>query len=111
MKDEKVVMFQIQPRADVDEAAYGAAFEEMVALVSQIPGFLSITGYTGEGGSEMAFARFAHDEAIVQWREQEKHVETRNRGREEFFEAYHITIATVTREYSWRRGEAPPIFD
>jgi heme-degrading monooxygenase HmoA len=107
----KVVVFEIHPRSDVDQEAYDAAFEEMVELVAQIPGFVSIQGFTGEGGTELALARFEDDEAIRKWREQPRHVETRDRGRSEFFESYDITIATVSRHYHWVRGEPPPLFE
>ena len=107
----KIVVFEIHPRSDVDQEAYGAAFEEMVELVAEVHGFVSIQAFTGEGGTELALARFEDDEAIRRWREQPRHVETRDRGRNEFFESYDITIATVSRHYQWVRGESPPLLD
>jgi heme-degrading monooxygenase HmoA len=105
-----VVLFQIHPRSDVDELAYGAAFEEMMRLVAEIRGFVSFQGFTGEDGSELALAHFETEDAIKQWREQPRHSETRERGRHEFFESYDITIAEVSRHYHWKRGEPAPSF-
>lgn len=105
----EVVLFRIRTRADVDEAAYAAAFERMLELVSTIPGFVSIDGFTGEDGSELALARFENEEAITAWREHPEHVATRRRGREEFFEAYQITVATVSREYGWEYRPATSV--
>ncbi|KQS98778.1 antibiotic biosynthesis monooxygenase family protein [Cellulomonas sp. Leaf395] len=99
-----VVLFEIRARADVDEAAYEQAFVHMLELVQDIPGFLSFSSYTSSDGAELAVARFEDDVALARWREQPDHVLTRRRGREEFFEAYDITVATVGRQYSWRRG-------
>jgi heme-degrading monooxygenase HmoA len=105
-----VVLFHIRTRPEVDEDAYGQAFEEMLATVAAVPGFISIEGFTGEDGSEMAVVRFESEEAIVAWRNHPDHVRTRDRGREEFFDSYEIAVAEVTRAYAWRRGDPPPVF-
>lgn len=99
----EIVLFRIRTRPDVDERAYGEAFERMLERVQRIPGFVDITGYTGEDGSEMAIGRFESREAIEAWRDDPEHVATRRRGRAEFFDAYDITIATVWRHYDWKR--------
>ena len=97
----EVVLFHIHTRPDIDEHEYQRAFERMLELVSQMPGFQGIEGYKGEDGSELAVARFDSPEAIAAWRDEPEHVQTRQRGREEFFSAYDITIATVWRHYDW----------
>lgn len=105
----EVVLFRIRTRADVDQAEYERTFEEMLGVVSDLPGFVSIDGYVAEDGSEMAVACFESPEALAAWRDQPEHVRTRDRGRQEFFEAYDITVATVSRHYAWQReGGRPP---
>jgi len=99
----EIVLFKIRTREDIDPTAYEAAFERMLALVSEIPGFVGIEGYAGEDGSELAVARFETSEAIAAWRDQPEHAATQERGRREFFESYDITVATVNRHYDWRR--------
>jgi heme-degrading monooxygenase HmoA len=99
----EIVLFKIHTRKSIDTAEYEAAFERMLALVSEIPGFVDIEGYEGEDGSELAVARFENPEAIAAWRDQAEHAATRERGRSEFFESYDITIATVNRHYDWQR--------
>ena len=99
----EIVLFKIHTREDIDQTEYEAAFERMLALVSEIPGFVGIEGYRGEDGSELAVARFETSEAIAAWRDQPEHAATRERGRSEFFESYDITIATVKRHYDWQR--------
>jgi heme-degrading monooxygenase HmoA len=99
----KVVLFKIHTRSGVDATAYNHAFEHMLELVQGIPGFVDIEGYVGEDGSELAVARFESEESIRLWRDHPEHVETRRRGREEFFESYDITIAEVSRRYDWHR--------
>ena len=100
----EIVLFKIRTREDLDVNEYEAAFERMLELVSEIPGFVDIAGFTGEDGSELAVARFETPEAISLWRDQPEHAATRERGRAEFFESYDITIATINRQYDWTRG-------
>lgn len=106
----EVVLFHIHTRPDIDEQEYQRTFEHMLELVSQVPGFQGIDGYQGEDGSELAVARFESAEAIAAWRDEPEHVRTRQRGRDEFFSAYEITIASVWRHYEWsssHRDEGP----
>jgi heme-degrading monooxygenase HmoA len=97
----EIVLFHIRTRPDINEPEYQRTFERMLKLVSEILGFIGIEGFSGEDGSELAVARFDSPEAIKTWRDQPEHVRTRQRGREEFFTAYDITIATVSRHYDW----------
>ena len=77
----------------------------MVELVREINGFVSVEEFAGEDGSELAVARFENTDAIDAWREQPDHVRTRQRGRDEFFAAYEITIVTVHKQYGWPRED------
>jgi heme-degrading monooxygenase HmoA len=97
----EIVLFHIRPRPDINEPEYQRTFERMLKLVSEVPGFIGIEGFSGEDGSELAIARFDSPESIANWRDQPEHVRTQQRGREEFFAAYDITIATVSRHYDW----------
>jgi heme-degrading monooxygenase HmoA len=99
----EVVLFRVRVRPDIDQQEYQDAFESMLALVSEIPGFLGIEGFAGEDGSELAVARFESAEAIAAWRDHPAHIRTRGRGRLEFFDSYEIVIATAWREYDWSR--------
>jgi heme-degrading monooxygenase HmoA len=104
-----IVLFRIRTRDDIDQEEYQRAFERMLELVSEMPGFLGIEGFAGEDGSELAVARFDSPEAIAAWRDHPEHVRTRQRGREEFFASYEITIATVSRHYDWSLSPSPEV--
>ena len=97
----KVVLFKIRVREDIDQAEYERTFEQMLELVSTVPGFRSIEGFAGEDGSELAVAWFDSDESIAEWKQHPQHLVTQERGRTEFFSAYDITIAEVVRRYGW----------
>jgi heme-degrading monooxygenase HmoA len=100
----EIVLFRVRTRADIDTEAYERTFEQMLELVAEIPGFNRIIGYTGDDGTELAVVEFESSEAIAAWRDHPAHVQARNRGREEFFAEYDITVATVSRQYSWTRA-------
>ena len=97
----KVVLFKIRVREDIDQAEYQRTFEQMLELVSPVPGFRSIEGFAGEDGSELAVAWFDSDESIAEWKQHPQHLVTQERGRTEFFSEYDITIAEVDRRYGW----------
>lgn len=97
----KVVLFHVRAREDINEVEYQRTFERMVELVSAMPGFRGIEGFTGEDGRELAVAWFDSDEALTEWKRQPEHVATQERGRKEFFSAYEITVAEVDRRYGW----------
>lgn len=97
----EVVLFRIRTRPDIDQQEYARAFERMLECVAEVPGFIEITGFVGEDGSELAVARFQSRDSIARWRDHPEHMATRDRGRDEFFESYDITIATVWRQYDW----------
>lgn len=105
-----VILFHNRTRTGLDEGAYGQAFEEMLEAVATMDGFISIEGFSGEDGSELAVVRFESEETLAAWRNHPDHARIRERGRAEFFDSYEITVSEVTRSYSWRLGEPAPEF-
>jgi heme-degrading monooxygenase HmoA len=97
----EIVLFRIRAKELIDTEEYNRVFEQMLQIVSQSPGFLGIEGFTGENGTELAVARFDSPESVQAWRTQPDHVIVQQRGRDEFFAAYDITVATVSRHYEW----------
>ena len=98
-----VVLFESRPRADIDSVAYEEAFERMYGLVSQMSGFVSIDGYSKDDGTELAVVRFESERTLEAWKNDPDHLAVQARGREEFYDAYKITVATQIREYEFTR--------
>lgn len=96
-----VVLFHIKLRDNADTAEYQRTSERMVEIVSGMPGFRGIEGFTGEDGSELAVARFDSDEAAQAWKRHPEHVRTQEKARAEFFDTYDITVAEVIRHNEW----------
>jgi heme-degrading monooxygenase HmoA len=93
------VVFVSRRTVDRDEE-YALMAERMDELVRDQPGFLSITSVrdpvTRQG---ITVARFTDEDAVRAWREHPEHREAQRRGIAEFYEEYHVTVATVDREY------------
>jgi heme-degrading monooxygenase HmoA len=104
-----VVLFHIRPRPGRDEAEFQRTYERMVELVSGMDGFLGVEGFSGEDGSELVVIKFSTDEAIRAWKAHPEHVATQQRGRDEFFGAYQVTVAAVTRSYEWAAPAEAPV--
>jgi heme-degrading monooxygenase HmoA len=104
-----VVLFRSRPRPGRDEAEFQRTFERMLELVSGMDGFLGLEGFGGEDGSELVVAKFSTDDAIRAWKAQPEHVATQQRGRDEFFREYQLTVAAVTRSYEWAAPAEPRV--
>ena len=76
----------------------------MVDLVHEVPGFLHMTSLRDPGTREgITVAWFEDADAVRAWREHAEHAHAQQRGIEAFYEEYHVTVATVDREYGWSR--------
>lgn len=98
-----VVLFENKLSPDVDSGEYEEAFARMYGLVSQMPGFISIDGYTKEDGSELAVVRFESESTLSEWKNHPDHLVVQARGREAFYESYKITVTEQVREYGFAR--------
>jgi heme-degrading monooxygenase HmoA len=88
-------------RRTVDhEDEYRRMAARMDQLVREQPGFISITSVrdpvTREG---ITVACFVDEDAVRSWREHPEHAEAQRRGIADFYEEYHVRVATVDREY------------
>jgi heme-degrading monooxygenase HmoA len=83
---------------------YPAAAEHMEALVSTMPGFLSIKTFRAEDGERVSLFAFETLAALEAWRDQPEHREAQRRGREEFYAEYTLQVCDPIRE---ARFEAP----
>ncbi len=96
-----IVLFEAKLREDVDQPEHDRTFERMVEVVSGMPGFISVDGYSRVGGGDLAVVRFESEEALLAWKNHPEHVAAQQRGRSEFFDSYRVTVATPTREYGF----------
>jgi heme-degrading monooxygenase HmoA len=101
-----IALFEYRLGADVDVAEWERTFARMVALASEHPGCISIDGYTGPDGVDLAVVRFESEEALSAWKNHPEHLLAQGRGRDAFFDAYKVTVASpVIREYGGQRRD------
>jgi heme-degrading monooxygenase HmoA len=102
-----IALFKFRLRPDIDMAEWEQTFVRMVGLASEMPGFVSVEPYAAEDGSGLAVVRFESEAALQAWKTQPDHVVTQGRGREAFFDSYHMTVATsIIREYDFHREKS-----
>ncbi len=98
---EVVVVFKLHLRKGADEAAYAATSRRMHELVDHWPGFISLKEYTGEDGEVLDIARFEDEKSLEAWRREPEHLDAQRRGREEFYDHFHIQALKVIRDYEY----------
>ena len=91
-------------RADAKE--YERTSRRMREIVGEIPGFISIKGYTAEDGEEIDIVRFTNEKALEAWRTQPEHRATQERGRAEFYHHYWVQACKVFRETEFSIGRS-----
>jgi heme-degrading monooxygenase HmoA len=97
-----IAMFrmQLKPQADLEELS--ALHQKMHAIVSNMPGFVSVKLFTAEDGEALALAEFESLESLKAWKEHPEHVVAQQRGREEFFAEYHVQVCSLIREAKFK---------
>ena len=93
-----IAMFRTQLKPQANLEALGALHQKMHAIVSNMPGFVSVKLFTVEDGEALALAEFESLDSLKAWKEHPEHVVAQQRGREEFFAAYHVQVCSVIRE-------------
>jgi heme-degrading monooxygenase HmoA len=97
-----VAMFRtyLKPQANLDDL--GVLHQQMHAIVTNMPGFISVKMFTAEDGEVLALAEFDSLDSLKAWKEHPDHVVAQQRGREEFFAAYRAQICSSIRETTFR---------
>lgn len=81
-----------------NDDGYGAASAEMRRLAARQPGYLGIES-ARDDGSGITVSYWATDDDARAWKRVAEHVEVQRRGRADWYAAYEVRIATVTRAY------------
>jgi heme-degrading monooxygenase HmoA len=101
-----VAMFRIylKPQANLEEL--GVLHQKMQAIVTTMPGFISVKMFTAEDGEVLALAEFDSLDALQAWKEHPEHIVAQQRGREEFLAAYRVQVCSSIREATFRAQTA-----
>jgi heme-degrading monooxygenase HmoA len=92
-----IVVFRTRVKPHADFEKLNALNQQMVALVSRMPGFLSIKDFSAQDGEFAVIAEFDSLESVEAWKAHPDHRVAQQRGREEFFVDYRIQVCNLIR--------------
>jgi heme-degrading monooxygenase HmoA len=90
-------------RTDREDAAYGVTADRMVELAAAQPGYLGIESVRDASGLGITVSYWSSLEAIADWRDNLEHRVAQNRGRADWYAAFHLRICHVERDYRFNR--------
>jgi heme-degrading monooxygenase HmoA len=102
-----IVVFRTHVKPQADLAQLSALNQRMVALVSQMPGFVSLKDFAAQDGEFLVIAEFDSLESADAWKTHPEHLVAQRRGREEFFADYHIQVCHVLRTADFTAASGP----
>ncbi len=88
-----------------DSPEYAKDEKRMEEIVTSMPGFISYEDFSTVDGKFVFVAEFESEEALKGWKNHPEHLIVQRKGREIYFESYHVVIAEKIREYDFKRSE------
>lgn len=78
-----------------------------VPLLSHVAGFISIERFQSLAteGKMLSLSWWENEYAVLQWKNHVLHAKAQQEGRESIFDFYKISIAHITREYSFKKDK------
>ncbi|EFE8111539.1 antibiotic biosynthesis monooxygenase family protein [Escherichia coli] len=76
-------------------------------LLSHVAGFISIERFQSLAteGKMLSLSWWENEYAVLQWKNHVLHAKAQQEGRESIFDFYKISIAHITREYSFKKDK------
>ena len=102
------VIFTTRRSADLEGYAEMAA--RMNELAQQQPGFLGVDSVS-DGARGITVSYWVDEAASLAWRSVAEHALAQRSGRERWYDAYDLHVATVTRSHRFSRPTSGPIAD
>ena len=103
------VIFEVWPK-DGKREAYLDIAAALKPLLEEIDGFVSVERFESlaEPGKILSLSFFRDEQAVIAWRNTEKHRLAQQAGRGGIFADYRLRIASVMRDYGLNeRAQAP----
>lgn len=104
-----VVIFELEPKAGHREDYLGIA-ASLRSELEKVDGFLSVERFSSltNEGKLLSVSFWRDADAVVAWRQERHHRTAQDKGREELFADYRLTVAQVERQYGLHdRTQAP----
>jgi len=100
-----VAVIFISRRNQSDPEGYDAASAAMDEEAARQPGYIAIESVREPGGEGITVSLWEDEASALAWRDHAAHAAIRARGRADWYDRYHVIVATVTRDYRWARRE------
>jgi len=94
-----VIVFRSRMKPNVDMNALMQIGQRMYELATAMPGYVSYKDFASEDGENVSVVEFESHETLAAWREHPEHKAVQQRGRDEFFSEYRITVCDSVRDY------------
>ena len=98
-----ITVFRSRLRDDVPDEYFTLA-AELRERAEQIDGFVEQKVFVAEDGERLTLVVFATEEGQQQWRTDPVHRAAQQRGRDEFYDEYDVTVCDAARRHSWTRA-------
>ena len=103
------VLFEVKPKTEGKEE-YPKLAAALKTELAKMPGFIRVERFASlnEEGKLLSLSVWENEEAAAAWRNQINHRGSQKKGHDALFERYHISVASIIREYTQDdRKEAP----
>jgi heme-degrading monooxygenase HmoA len=100
---QQITVFRSRLRDDVAEEYFVLA-DELLERARSIEGFVEQKVFVADDGERLTLVVFDNETAHDQWRNDPVHRAAQQRGREEFYDAYDVTVAAADHRHAWRRA-------
>jgi heme-degrading monooxygenase HmoA len=103
-----LTVFRSRLRREAASLGYHELADDMERRARAMPGFVEFTTFTGDDGERVSIVIFdsvAHHNA---WRDDPQHISANQRGIEEFYTEYQITVTQVVRQHTHTGPDSGP---
>lgn len=103
------VLFEVKPKTEGKEE-YLKLAAALKTELAKMPGFIRVERFASlnEEGKLLSLSVWENEDAAAAWRNQINHRGSQKKGHDALFEHYHISVASIIREYTQDdRKEAP----
>lgn len=73
-------------------------------VAQEFPGFVDTKTFVAEDGERLTIVRFRSQEAQAAWAADAIHRQAQQRGREEYYDEYRLTICEELSSHHWHRA-------
>jgi len=89
------------PKAHEQYLRHSDSLEQRVS--TEFPGFVDTKTFVAEDGERLTLVRFQDAESQHAWASDALHNQAQERGREEYYDEYRITLCRELRSHGWVR--------